>query len=322
MRHAWSGDGRTTVLFDPSPGFDERAWTESLDELFPGWRGAVEARFPAKRPARRALLEGADVFVASWVTQDVLDRGRALRWVHVTMSGIDGVDALDVPERVRLTSTAGVAAAGMAEHALGLVIALARRFDRALDRQRSWSWSQEGVLEEIRPLAGRTLGIVGLGHSGRALARLGLALGMRVVGVSRRGAPVEGLDAVWTPDGLPVLLRESDFVVLCAPATNATEGLIGRRELEELGPDGFLVNVSRGELVDERALADALRDGAIAGAGLDVLRREPPPRRHPLRRAPNLVVTPHVAGNLNTYAPAIRAGFVAQLREHVLEGSS
>lgn len=314
MRARWSRDDRLRVLVEKEPGFGPAEWEASLDEGFPQWRDEVEVAFSGDRRSRKTLVRDAEVFVASWVSQKVLDGGKSLRWVHVTLSGQDFGDDLEVPEDVTITAAAGVASGGIAEHVAGLMIALDRRFDRALERQSRWDWSQDGILGEIRGLRGRTVGIAGLGHSGRAVARVAAALGMRAVALTRTGQPAEGVAHVFTPDALDRFLRVSDFAVLCVPLTRETRGMIGEAELAALGAESFLVNVARGELVDEAALAQALKDGTIAGAALDVLSQEPPPRRHPLRGCPNLIVTPHVAGNVHTFAPEIRAQFVAELR--------
>lgn len=304
------------VVFESGPSFDEEAWTAALDEGLPGWRGRVDARFVGNRRSRRSALADADVYVSTWVSSDVLRRAPRLSWVHLTLAGAGG-DAT-VPPDVRFTTAAGVAAAGMAEHALMSMLALARRLPAALDNQRRWSWTQDGILEGVEGLAGRTAGIVGLGHAGRAIARLAGAVGMNVAGTSRTGAPVEEVAEI-VP--LHRLLEVADFLVLAASLNDSTRGLIGAAELKLLGPSSYLVNVARGELVDERALGDALRKGVIAGAAVDVLSKEPPPRRHPLRGAPNLIVTPHVAGNVHWHAREIRSRFVEQLADAVRGGS-
>ncbi|MDQ3915623.1 MAG: D-2-hydroxyacid dehydrogenase [Actinomycetota bacterium] len=308
---------RLVVLVEPGPGFAPDDWIASLDEGFPEWRDSVEVHFPAGRRARRALLPRAHVFVSTWISQRLVARGGRLEWIHVAMSGADGLDRIELRQGLDVTSAAGVAAAGMAEHALGLMIALDRGFHVALERQAAWSWDQSGILERIRGLGGRTVAIAGLGHSGRALAERARALGMRVVGVSRSRPAGAEVDELLPPDELPRALEAADFLVLCAALTDDTRGLVGEHELAALGPASYLVNVARGELVDEAALARALKQGRIAGAGLDVLSEEPPARRHVLRGCPNLIVTPHVAGNVYTFRREIRGDFVARLRARV-----
>ena len=311
----WNGGQQLKVLVESWPGFTANDWSETLDSDFNGWEQLIEVHFVRNSLERYALVPEMEVYVSTWLTSDLLARSRRLRWVHLAIAGVEFLEELEIPPQVKITTVAGVAANGIAEHVIGLMIALDRRLDLALKRQQRWTWNQQDIVEHIRGLRGRTVGVVGLGHNGRAVVGLAKAVGMQVVGLDKRhDLTVEGMEAIYSPDALPVLLRESDFVVLCVPLTSETRGLIGRTELEALGRDSYLINVARGEVVDEDALAWALRNGIIAGAALDVLSVEPPPRFHPLRRCPNLIITPHVAGNIYTFRGEIRKRFAHNLK--------
>jgi phosphoglycerate dehydrogenase-like enzyme len=180
----------------------------------------------------------------------------------------------------------------MSEFALALLLALAKRIPHALEQQRAHVWKPYGMAQ----LEGRTLGILGLGAIGEALATKARALGLRVIGTRRGGEPVACADLVLGPDGTERLLRESDFVVVLLPLTPETRGAIAARELGWLRPTALLVDLARGGIVDEAALAEALRARKLAGAALDVFAEEPLPASSPLWDAPNLILTPHVAG--------------------------
>ncbi len=183
----------------------------------------------------------------------------------------------------------------MAEHAVLLVLAAARHLPQAA---RATEWRHRDLGGER--LAGRTVGIVGAGAIGReTIARL-RPFGVRILAQTRSGREVAGADRSLGAAELEDLLRESDFVVLAAPLTPETRGLVGERELELLGPDGWLVNVGRGPLVDTDALVRALEAGRLGGACLDVTDPEPLPPDHPLWRFPNVLVTPHVANPIGT----------------------
>jgi glycerate dehydrogenase len=179
------------------------------------------------------------------------------------------------------------------EHVLALIFALRRSLIAYRDDVRRGRWQTAGQFcffdHPIRDLAGSTLGIVGLGTLGRALAGRAEALGMRVIPTGSR--PAQGLV------DLDTLLKESDVISLHCPLTEATRGLIGTRELDLMKPEAILINTARGGLVDEAALADALRKGRIGGAGIDVLPEEPPVNGNILLDLdlPNLIVTPHIA---------------------------
>jgi phosphoglycerate dehydrogenase-like enzyme len=218
--------------------------------------------------------------------REVLHAGVAL--VQLDSAGVDGWVAAGALDRDRVWAGAqGAYAPGMAEHALALLLAAAKRLPVAA-RVRTWGAVEPGTL------AGRTVGIVGAGGIGEALVALLGPLEARTVALTRSGRTVPGAGRSVGPDALLHVLAESDFAVLAAPLTPATRGMVGARELDALGPDGWLVNVGRGALVQTDALVAALRDGRIAGACLDVTDPEPLPDGHPLWALPTVIVTPHL----------------------------
>lgn len=318
----WNSNHLLHVAIECWPGFARDDWIEAIDREFPEWAQQVELRFIDKRVDGYALAPEMHVYASPWLTSDFVKLASELKWVHLAVGGVEFLEGIDLKPDLVITTSAGMAARGIAEHVIGLMISLDRRLYLARDRQQRWRWKQDGIIERIRGLQGRTVGVIGLGHNGLAVARLAKAIGMRVIGMAKHHKHViEDLDVYDTPAKLPELLRESDFVVLCVPLNQETKGLIGGKELEMLGQDSYLINVSRGELVDEKALSLALRRGVVCGAALDVLSEEPPPRFHPLQRCPNLIITPHVAGNIYTFGKEIRSRFVCNLKAF-LAGSS
>ncbi len=204
----------------------------------------------------------------------------------------------DRPE-IALTCARGVNAITVAEHTLALMLALARCLPQSWRHQQQRRWAQQELWDAaVRPgeLYGRTVVLVGLGAIGQQIARRVRAFGMRVLAVTQSGRARPGAaDRVFPPDRLDELLPEADFLVLAAPETPATRQLITRERLARLPAHGFLVNIARGSLVDELALAEALRERKIAGAALDVAQREPLPADSPLWDLDNLLLTPHTA---------------------------
>jgi phosphoglycerate dehydrogenase-like enzyme len=216
-----------------------------------------------------------------------------LRWFHSFAAGVDNPAFGALLERgVRLTNSPGASSTPIAQYAAGMMLRVVKRMDAWAEAQRARRW------EPIEPdeLTGKTAGVVGLGHIGGEVARLAKALGMRVVGCRRRQRPVRHVDELVPPERLHDLLAAADFVVLAVPLSSRTEGLIGRAELHAMPRHAWLINVSRGRVVDEAALIDALRDGTIGGACLDVFAREPLPDDSPLWSLPNAIVTPHNSG--------------------------
>jgi phosphoglycerate dehydrogenase-like enzyme len=216
-----------------------------------------------------------------------------LRWVQAASAGVDQFPRGALREAgVVLTSARGVHGPQVAEHAFGMLLALTRSIADAVRCQSDRRWHRPEVTE----LAGRTLGILGLGTIGEAVAVRAEAFGMRVIGTKRDPGTYSGVaEAVFGPEGTIDVCREADVVVVALPSGADTTRLVGRAELEALGP-GWLINVGRGPVVDEAALVGALRSGSLAGAGLDVFEEEPLPAESPLWELPNVVVSPHCAG--------------------------
>lgn len=222
-----------------------------------------------------------------------MDAAPSLELIVQFGAGLDGVDMDAARSRgIEVRNVPGENAQAVAELVVFLMLALARK--QPLHR-RSFDARVVGDPPGSE-LAGKTLGIVGLGASGRALARLARGLGMEVIALRKHPAP--DADAAWVggPADLPELLGRADFVSLHVPTSAETRGMIGREPLARMKPTAFLVNVGRGDLVQREALVEALREWRIAGCGLDVYWEEPPDPRDPLLAMDNVVATPHVGG--------------------------
>src|SRR5437870_4201844 len=191
--------------------------------------------------------------------------------------------------------------------------------DRQRDCDHHCPWdprARDGRTTSIRTLQGRRMGIVGLGSIGLEVARLASAIGMQVSAIRRRAElpRPDGVDDVLPPERLGDLLGTSDVVVLSAPLTASTRRLIGSREIEQMKPGAFLVNVGRGKLVDDDAIVDALRTGRLGGAALDVFTREPLDPSSPYWELPNVIITPHISGAMEDYWTPLVALFAENLR--------
>ena len=209
---------------------------------------------------------------------------------------------------IRLANAAGVNAHAVAEHAMALILALKRHLHTGRDNQAAKQW--RGMISEIGAredeLGGKTLLVVGLGRIGSRLARLAKAFDMRVVGIRRdasRGG--EGADAVYAHDRLHEQLRSADIVALTCPLTPETTNLIDAKALGAMKPTAHLINVARGKVVDEPALIRALQEKRLAAAGLDVTQVEPLPATSPLWAMPNVLITPHTAGETQRYEDGV-----------------
>jgi phosphoglycerate dehydrogenase-like enzyme len=260
-------------------------------------------------------VDDVEVLLRGWLVAEAFDRllARAphLAWVHSATSGVErALTPAALARDVLVTNARGVFSRPIAEHVLLMILAVSRHLPELLDLQRERTWQPlEG--RELREL---TIGIVGYGSLGRSVASLASAFGARVVAMRRRldageeratGDPTADdgevfplepqLDRLVGPDGLGSLLAESDVVVLAAPLTPETEGLIDETAIAAMKRTAWLVNVARGRLVDDRALIRALRENRIGGAALDTFRDEPLPQTSPYWELPNVILTPHTA---------------------------
>ncbi len=251
-------------------------------------------------------LPEADVLVISGLWRNaLLEQAPRLRLIQSISAGTDQYDRPALAARgVRLASAQGANAQGVAEHAMALILALARRLPEARDNQARRHW--RGMIDDLAAredeLGAKTLLIVGLGGIGGRLATLARAFDMRVLAMRRDPSAGAGAaDEVHGMDALRELLARADLVALTCPLTPQTENLIDEAALRRMKPSAMLVNIARGRCVDETALVAALRDGRIAAAALDVAREEPLPVNSPLWDAPNLLLTPHTGGEIRRY---------------------
>ena len=273
--------------------------------LGPGWAVVeVPAPTPADGPGTPeaiAAARGAEIYLGHVVPADVAKAGRGtLRWAHTVTAGV----APSLPHLagtgIVLTNSAAIHAEPIADWTLAAIAYFARGLDRMREFQAAgrWAWAEfTGFEVPVREFGELRLGVFGLGGIGGAIARRGVALGMSVAGVRRRptrGGPT-GVRWVGGLGDLPRLAAESDCFVIAAPHTAETRGAVSRAVLERLPPDAVVVNVSRGTLLDETALLDALDASRLRGAALDVFDAEPLPAGHAFWRHPRVLVSPHVA---------------------------
>lgn len=255
-----------------------------------------------------AGIGAAEVVIAASLPAGAAGRAVRLRRVHALGVGVDALVPGLAPavEVVRVT---GVSEAAVSEHAWALLLALARQIPLAVAQQQQRVWRPFPA----RRLAGATLAVLGLGAIGGRVAAAAAGFAVRVIGTRRRTGAVAGVDAVLAPEATAEALAAADFVVVALPRTPATRGLLDAAMLARMRPGACLVVVSRGGIVDEAALVERLRDGALAGAALDVAAEEPLSGDSPLWSAPNLLLTPHVGGWSSDYARRVAAAVAADL---------
>jgi phosphoglycerate dehydrogenase-like enzyme len=268
-------------------------------------------------------LGDADILVSMAFTSEMAAAGNRLKLVQVPGAGLDRIDRSQLRAGVALANAYGHEA-GIAEYAIGTMIALTRSFQRLDRKLKAGEWESQWSIGTPAPplwpeLSGKTLGILGFGHIGEALARRAQAFDMKVCVVRRQAQPdsPHGLMFVGGPERLDELLALSDYLAITLSLSAETRGLIDGRRLALMKPSAYLINVARGEIVDEQALYDALAGGRLAGAALDVWYRYPTsagstaPATAPFHELSNVIMTPHVSGWTEGMIEA-RAGVIAE----------
>lgn len=268
---------------------------------------AIRTRWPEMRVLHLLSYEelpkelpDTDIFVGYSLRAQQLIDGKKLKWIHSTAAGVSQLMYPELRDSgIYVTNPSGIFSVPMAEHAMGLLIALARNFPDSVRQQDKGIWSQQELWDKpqhLTELNGRLLLIVGFGSIGRELAKRARAFAMRVWGVTRSGeGDLTHAERIVAAENLGNVLPEADFVVIAAPETATTKYLMGAPQFAQMKPGARLINVARGSLVDHAALIEALKNGELGGAALDVTDPEPLPTENPLWHAPNLFITPHTS---------------------------
>ena len=288
--------------------------TEDAQKTFPQVQFTAAAN---QDDILREIVDAEAVFGA--INREAFLAAKQLKWIQNTGAGVEKLAR--IPELaesdVTVTNTRGAHAATIAEHTFGLLISLTRQLPRLLQAQREHDWLGRFDGPQVG-LTGLTLGVVGMGNIGRAIAKRGHAFDMDVIGVDVNEVPKpDFVDELSLLDGLDDLMRNSDVVAVAAPITPETAGMLGSEQLRLMKPTAYLLVMSRGGIIDEDTLVQMLHEGQLAGAGLDVMATEPLPKDSPLWDAPNLLLTPHCSGRSSYTSASGRTIFYDNLRRYL-----
>ncbi|WP_303904731.1 D-2-hydroxyacid dehydrogenase [Thiohalomonas denitrificans] len=294
-----------TIAVLSAPG---EGWPPGLESL----ENAAQLRLADSPEALQAALPEADIllvtdFRTTWL-RDAWPRARRLQWIHAASAGVDTILFPElIDSHIPVTNARGIFDAAIAEYVLGLMLAFAKDFPGTLEHQRKHRWRHR----DSERIAGRRVLVVGAGSIGRRIGHLARASGMHVEGIaSRKRAGDEDFQAIHAAHSLYDLLPDADFVVIAAPLTRSTEGLFGTEAFSRMQPSARLINIGRGPIVETEALVEALQNGRIAGAALDVFEDEPLREEHPLWEMPQVIVSPHMAGDFIGWREALSEQFV------------
>lgn len=246
----------------------------------------------------RTLAETDIMFVRQLKSENVKAASQ-LKWLHIPWVGVNMAlaDPAIRDSQAIMTNGAGIIGAVVADQTMAFILAFARQLPLLFESQKRKEWNQRGTVGKADTLENKTCGIIGYGNIGTEIGKRCKGFGMRVVATrTNPQAPSEYADEVLSNEQLPELLAQSDYVVVTAPLTPQTKGLLGKEEFKQMKRSAVLVNIARGQLIKEDEMIEALRDGTIAGAGLDVFEKEPLPTESPLWEMENVIVTPHSGG--------------------------
>jgi phosphoglycerate dehydrogenase-like enzyme len=258
----------------------------------------VQFVFGSKREEAVKLIEDADAFFGG-LTDEEFGAGEKLRWVQSPSAGVEWMWKIPgiADSNIVVTNARGAHAATIAEHTFALLLALTRQVKMHYDYQAKKEWVRGELSRHLTGLKGKTMGIIGFGNIGRNIGRRGAAFEMEILAVDAHpGAPGDGVTEVWPLEKLNEMCKLADVLVISAPITPQTRGMVGREQIGALKPGSYVIAVSRGGIVDEPSLIEALKSGKLAGAGLDVQATEPMEASDPLWDAPNILLTPHDSG--------------------------
>ena len=298
------------VLIGSNPMGLEAAIPE-LEASFPG----VEFEHCEHREDLPSAITDADVYMG-WLNREVFLAAENLKWLQSPSSGVNYF--LEIPELVEsdvlLTSAVGTHSVCLAESVMAMILAFTRGIKAALEAQREHRWAGRDIRRELVELTDATMGIVGLGSVGRALATRAAAFDMRVLAVDlyTEDKP-DTIDALWSNERLHEMLAQSDYVVVTVPWTPETEGMIGPEEIAAMKEGAILIGISRGGIIDQKSMAKALRSGHLKAAASDVFKPEPLPEDNELWDLENFIVTPHAAGGTQYEGERVLAIFKENL---------
>ncbi|WP_306454072.1 D-2-hydroxyacid dehydrogenase [Evansella halocellulosilytica] len=248
-------------------------------------------------------LPHADILITYGedLTQAHIERAAKLKWIMVISAGIDRMPFQAIKEKnIFVTNARGIHKTPMAEYAISMMLQVARKAKAIISNEQNQVWERKIEMSE---LSGKTIGVLGAGAIGQEIARLSKAFQMKTIGLNRSGKQVENFDEIFSYDQMRTILERADFVVSVLPKTKETNNLLGLEEFKRMKNDAILINIGRGNVINDADLISALNEGELAHAVLDVFNEEPLVKEHPYWEMEQVTVTPHISGISPQYQP-------------------
>jgi D-2-hydroxyacid dehydrogenase (NADP+) len=313
-----------TPAFDRSLPHADKGTLKRIEQVNPGIKvndasALVAAEFRGDNSQKDKLdawLAETDVIYGLILPRDVLARAPRLKWVQMMSAGVDRLRDTEIwKSNILITGVSGIHAIPIGEFVMAQMLMFVKGVPRSFLQKQKHEW-QRYISTTLR---GKTVGIIGLGHIGREVARLAKAFGMKVIALRRSSVKKRAryVDLLLPSREMASLLKKSDFVVIAVPLTAETRKLIGEKEIGDMKPTAYLINIARGGIVDEVALIKALEEKRIAGAGLDVTYPEPLPPDSPLWDFDNVILSPHISGGMEDYMAHATELFCDNLKRYL-----
>jgi D-2-hydroxyacid dehydrogenase (NADP+) len=289
-----------------------------LNQLADEYKKALASKFPEiiihtsiKEEDIGDFIEKTNVLLTFRISDGLIKRASNLQWIQCMASGVDAIVNLpSLRKEVLVTSTRGIHAPQMSEMAILLMLSLSRNFPQIIRNQDRGIWERWPA----KLLFQKKVGILGIGAIGEEIARKCKAFGMEVFGMDIAKRQVDAVDYFYGPEDLLKVAQEVDFFIIVTPLTPQTHNMVNAKVLSSMKPTAFLINIGRGEIIDENALIHVLESGKIAGAALDVFCQEPLAKDHPFWRLKNVIITPHIGGSTTIYVDQVLSIFEENLR--------
>jgi phosphoglycerate dehydrogenase-like enzyme len=311
----WKNDGRRKILIMVNPYFTKRKWEQLIEKKYPEQSKSWDLVFLKSKTDISNHYEDADVCFLHGLSILYKSENKKPKFLYFPLIGLEFLENKKIPKNYRIEKPPVFSSRAIAEYCLAQTILISRKLQNASRDQNERVWEQKEILKNtFIPLAQLKIGILGIGNIGLAIADIFKANGCEVTGCDKVVRKEENkIDKWYDINELPVFLEHIDVLVIGLPLNSETRGLIGEKELKQLGPSGYLVNVSRGAIVKEAELVMALEKNIISGAVLDVFENEPLMPDNKLYNLPNVIITPHVAGNINYFIDEIQTDFINKL---------
>lgn len=315
-RIGWASDDRLKILISCNRYYTPARWRAAVARHLSDQAGRIQLR-PIRDPyAFYALLPEADVCLCYGISQYIELKHSDLKLIYFGIAGQEALRGIRFPASVAVRDAGGIARRAVAEHALMTALILSNNFHQCIENKVHRKWQQERLLaSRFRAIREMKIGVLGVGKNGQEVAKVFHANGCEVYGCDSNPCFDNPDVARWFAVGeLNEFLEMCDIAVICLPLTPETRNLIDLDKLRRLGPHSFLINTARGEIINEKELLLALRRNMIKGAAIDTFENEPLPRRHPLWRLPNVILSPHVYGNVNKFIDEIQSDFLKHVK--------